>query len=234
MTSVQEDTASHCHDCHDAVASVSCHPKRACGQVVASKFSEVSTPVAMKFWFVLQAQSEPGEQHPVTEDWKEKVLWTDRFDRFQGKCVLLVCCLGFGYFRYFYRLWTAFWFELIWKASPPDSPGARSPTTVREASLRKTVLRRLDVIEKFWSFSHASSILSTSFCVLFRGSGDVSLLRFWSVFAGTKRTWRAKSGHRGLGKNNLTVPKHARHIFCLDFKVASDHMHMHSEGLTSG
>ena len=74
MTSVQEDTASHCHDCHDAVASVSCHPKRACGQVVASKFSEVSTPVAMKFWFVLQAQSEPGEQHPVTEDWKENVL----------------------------------------------------------------------------------------------------------------------------------------------------------------
>ncbi|CAL1128286.1 unnamed protein product [Cladocopium goreaui] len=38
----------------------------------------------MKFWFVLQAQSEPGEQHPVTE------------------------------------------------ASSPDSPGARSPTTVRE------------------------------------------------------------------------------------------------------
>ena len=152
---------------------------------------------------------------------------------FKGS-VLLICCLGFGYFRYFYRLWIAFWFELIWKASSPDSPGARSPTTVREASLRKTVLRRFDVIEKFWSFSHASSILSTRFCVLFRGSGDVSLLRFWSVFAGTKRTWRAKSGHRGLGKNNLTVPKHARHIFCLDFKVASDHMHMHSEGLTSG
>ena len=152
---------------------------------------------------------------------------------FKGS-VLLICCLGFGCFRYFYRLWTAFWFELIWKASSPDSPGARSPTTVREAGQRKTVLRRLDVIEKFWSFSHASSILSTRFCVLFRGSGDVSLLRFWSVFAGTKRTWRAKSGHRGLGKNNLTVPKHARNIFCLDFKVASDHMHMHSEGLTSG
>ena len=50
MTSVQEDTVSHCHDCHDAV-------------VTASKFSEVSTPVAMKFWFVLQGQSESGEQH---------------------------------------------------------------------------------------------------------------------------------------------------------------------------
>ena len=138
-----------------AVASVSCHPKRACGQVVTtSKFSEVSTPVAMKFWFVLQGQSEPGEQHPVTEDWKENVLWTDRFDRFQGKCVLLICCLlsdtsdtSTDY------IWTAFWFELIWKASPPDSPGARSPTTVREVGQRKTVLRRLDVIEKCWSFS---------------------------------------------------------------------------------
>ena len=61
MTSVQEDTVSHCHDCHDA-------------DVTVSKFSEVSTPVAITFWFVLQGQSEPGEQHPVTEDWKENVL----------------------------------------------------------------------------------------------------------------------------------------------------------------
>ena len=61
MTSVQEDTVSHCHDCHDAV-------------VTASKFSEVSTPVAITFSFVPQGQSEPGEQHPVTEDWKENVL----------------------------------------------------------------------------------------------------------------------------------------------------------------
>ena len=45
MTSVQEDTVSHCHDCHDA-------------DVTVSKFSEVSTPVAIKFWFVLQGQSE--------------------------------------------------------------------------------------------------------------------------------------------------------------------------------
>jgi hypothetical protein len=61
MTSVQEDTVSHCHDCHDA-------------DVTVSKFSEVSTPVAIKIWFVLQGQSEPGEQHPVTEVWKENVL----------------------------------------------------------------------------------------------------------------------------------------------------------------
>jgi hypothetical protein len=51
---------------------------------------------------VLQGQSEPGEQHPVTEDWKENVLWTDRFDGFQGKCVPWICCLGFRYFRYLY------------------------------------------------------------------------------------------------------------------------------------
>jgi len=53
MTTVQEDTVSHCHDCHDA-------------DVTVSKLSEVSTPVAIKFWFVLQGQSESGEQHPVT------------------------------------------------------------------------------------------------------------------------------------------------------------------------
>ena len=45
MTTVQEDTVSYCHDCHDA-------------DVTVSKFSEVSTPVAIKFWFVLQGQSE--------------------------------------------------------------------------------------------------------------------------------------------------------------------------------
>ena len=59
--------------------------------------------------------------------------------------------------------------------------------------------------------------------MLFRASGDVSLLRFWSVFAGTKRTWWAKSHHRGLGKTNFTVPKHARNIFCFQICLRSQH-----------
>ena len=37
-----------------------------------------------------------GEQQPVTEDQKENVLWTDRFDRFRGKRVIWTCCLGFN------------------------------------------------------------------------------------------------------------------------------------------
>ena len=122
---------SHCHDCHDAVVTVSKYwGIESCRHLIPYNVASFCRVKANRGSNTLSQRTGKRMccEQIVSTGFKESVsFWfvVSVWDTFE---------------TWTYSSWTAFWFELIGKASPPDSLGERSPTTVREASQRKTVL----------------------------------------------------------------------------------------------